>query len=47
MTEQEMKQMAEEYTKNYISSLKIVAEKAFVDGMKAMYKEMTDKLSEL
>ena len=42
-----MKQLAEDYTKNVISSFKIVAEKAFVDGMKAMYKQMTDKLSEL
>lgn len=34
MTEKMMSQLAEEYTKNVVSSFKIVAGKAYEDGLK-------------
>lgn len=34
MTEKMMSQLAEEYTKNVVSSFKIVATKAYTDGLK-------------
>ena len=34
MTEEQMKALAEEYTKNVVSSFKQVARKAYMDGMK-------------
>lgn len=42
-----MDKMAEEYTKNVVSSFKIVAEKAYKDGLMDMYKFMTEKLQSL
>ena len=47
MTEELIRQMAEEYTKNVVSSYKVVAAKAYTDGLRDMYKMMLDKLQEL
>ena len=47
MTEEQIKTMAEDYTKNYISRFKVVAEKAYIDGMLDAMKYIREKLSEL
>lgn len=47
MTEEQIKTMAEEYTKNYISRFKKVAEQAYIDGMLAAMKYVKEKLSEI
>ena len=47
MTEEQIKAMTEEYTKNYISRFKKVAEQAYIDGMLAAMKYMKEKLSEI
>lgn len=47
MTEEQIKAMAEEYTKNYISRFKKVAEQAYIDGMLDAMKYMKEKLSEV
>lgn len=47
MTEEQIKTMAEDYTKNYISRFKKVAEKAYIDGMLDAMKYIREKLSEL
>lgn len=47
MTEEQIKAMAEEYKKNYISRFKKVAEQAYIDGMLAAMKYMKEKLSEI
>lgn len=43
MTEKMMSQLAEEYTKNVVSSFKIVAAKAYTDGLKDAIKFYKDK----
>ena len=47
MSEELINKMAEEYTKNYVASLKIVAEKAYKDGLRDMYQFMLDRLNVL
>lgn len=47
MTEEQIKTMAKDYTKNYISQFKKVAEKAYIDGMLDAMKYIREKLSEL
>ena len=47
MTEEQIKAMAEEYTKNYISRFKKVAEQAYIDGMLDAMKYVKEKLSEI
>lgn len=47
MTEEQIKAMAEEYKKNYISRFKKVAEQAYIDGMLAAMKYVKEKLSEI
>jgi hypothetical protein len=47
MSEEQIKQMAEEYVKNIVSSYKIPAEKAYIDGMLDAMKYIKQKLMEL
>ena len=47
MNEELMNNMAEDYTKNVVSAFKIVAEKAYKDGLKDMYELMLDRLNVL
>lgn len=47
MTEEQIKTMAEEYKKNYISRFKKVAEQAYIDGMLDAMKYVKEKLSEI
>ena len=47
MTEEQIKEMADEYTKQYLSRFKKVAEKAYIDGMLDALKVIKEKLQEL
>lgn len=47
MTEEQMKSMAEEYTKNVVNPHKRVAEAAYIRGMQDAMKYIKDKLMEL
>lgn len=47
MSEEMIKGMAEQYTSQYISRFKKVAEQAYTDGMKAALEYMKDKLTRL
>lgn len=47
MTEEQIRQVAEEYKDMYIDRFKNVAEKAYIDGMLDAFKYMKEKLSNL
>lgn len=47
MTEEQIKAMAEEYTKNVVNPHKKVAEAAYINGMQDALKYIKDKLMEL
>lgn len=47
MSEEQIKEMAKEYTKQYLSRFKKVAEKAYIDGMLDALKVIKEKLQEL
>ena len=47
MTEQEIKQLAEEYAAEYVPMYQKVVKIAFFDGMQKAYEAMRDKLSAL
>lgn len=47
MSEEQIKEMAKEYTKQYLSRFKKVAEKAYIDGMLDALMVIKEKLQEL
>ena len=47
MTEEQIKTMAEEYTKNVVNPHKKVAEAAYINGALDVMKYIKDKLMEL
>lgn len=47
MTEQEIKQLAEEYASEYIPQYQKVVKIAFIDGMQKAFEHMKEKLSAL
>lgn len=47
MTEQEIKQIAEEYADKYVPMYQKVAKIAFMDGMQKALEYMKEKLAEL
>jgi hypothetical protein len=47
MTEQEIKQIAEEYSSEYIPMYQKVVKIAFIDGMQKAFEHMKEKLAVL